>query len=174
MTASIARTSDQAVVGGLSVGEEEEKFFELQKAIVFNVLRLLGVSLTPEEEKVLGRHHTKSFKAVIYFGQALEALDEGKWKEAKNFFQKALREDPNFMLARLGNDACPAATAPSIGDLGLMSNSQLSAVMEEAVTTAMAGPEADPGTVGESPVTASELGAVGPAPGEPGSISVSW
>jgi len=166
---NVACTSGQALVGGFSAAEEQGRFFELEKEIVFKILQLLGVSLTPEEKTLLGIYHTKDFEAVIYFGQALEALDAGNWKEAKNFFQKALIEDPEFDLARVGSETCPAASAPSIAELGSMSDPEFSAIIEGAVVDAMAEQGlAELALEGPEAVTV-----VGEEPGE-GSMSIKW
>ena len=69
---SVTSTSKKDVVGGFSVTAAEEEFFKLQKEVVFNIIQILKVSLTAEEEKLVGKYHTKSFKAVVYFGQGLD------------------------------------------------------------------------------------------------------
>ncbi len=171
---SVARTSEQDILGGFSVSEEEEKFFELQKAIVFKILELLRVSLTPGEEGLLGKYHTKNYKAVIYFGQALEALDSGNWKKAKYRFRKALIEDPGFELARVGSETCPAPSAPSIAELGSMSDLEFLATIERSVDMAMAEQaviEEENTRVGDIVV---EPAGAGEPPGVPGSITVRW
>jgi tetratricopeptide (TPR) repeat protein len=139
---SVASTSKQKVVGSFSLKGEQQEFFDLQKEIVYNVLKVLGVSLTPEERKLVGKYQTRNFKAVTYFGQGLDALDAGKWKEAKNSFQKAVSEDPGFALAVQWRDACPDAGAPGIGAVGGMSGPDLAAVADAAVGQAVADHEA--------------------------------
>jgi tetratricopeptide (TPR) repeat protein len=135
---SVASTSKQNVVGSFSLKGEQQEFFDLQKEIVSNVLKLLRVSLSPEEQRLVGKYQTHNFKAVTYFGQGLDALDAGKWKEAKNLFQKAVSEDPGFALAVRWRNACPDAGSPSIGALGSMSGPDLAAVAEAAVAQAIA------------------------------------
>ena len=165
---NVASTSRQDVVGGFSVTGEEQDFFELQKEIVFNILEVLGVSLTPEEEQVVRKYHTKNFKAVTYYGQALDALDAGKWAVARNFFRKALSEDPDFFLARVGLNSCPDASAPSIGQVEGMSLAELADLTENAVTQAEA--EHDSAVAG-----ASGIGGSGSDEGEAtGGVSVGW
>jgi tetratricopeptide (TPR) repeat protein len=182
---SVASTSRKDLVGAFSVAEEEERFFELEKEIVFQILKVLRVSLTPEEKRLVESYHTKNLEAVIYYGQALEALDAGNWKEAKSFFRKALIEDPEFMLARIGSESCPAPAAPSIAALGSLSSSELSAVLGEAVDVAMAE-QALADQVGQNPAGQAVEGfgpeaVIGPSqrgggeePGTAGSIAVHW
>jgi hypothetical protein len=57
----------------------------------------MGVALTDEEKKAIGVPHTKVYKALVYFGQALDALDSGKWKEANEFFNMAYFVDESAL-----------------------------------------------------------------------------
>lgn len=170
---SVARTKPKTVVGGFSLTAAQEKFFQLEKEIVFNIVKLLGISLTPEEEEIVGKYHTKNFKAVIYFGQALEALDEGNWKEAKNFFQKALKEDPKFLLARLGSETCPDALAPSIAAVATMSGFEFAALVDNAVNTAVAAEAAAEQAVAEAE-PGGDTGDFGAEAEGSGSIGIGW
>jgi tetratricopeptide (TPR) repeat protein len=169
---NVASTSQQDVVGGFSVTGEEQEFFGLQKEIVYNLLDVLRVSLTAEEEALVGKYHTKNFKAITYYGQALDALDAGNWEEARNFFRKALSEDPDFFLARVGLNSCPDAAAPSIGQLGTMSTAELAALTENALTEVEAAHEdAARSITGVSDTSSDEGETEGEATG---SVSVGW
>jgi tetratricopeptide (TPR) repeat protein len=174
---TIASSSRQDVVGVFTVTAEEQEFYILEKEIVFNILKVLGISLTPAEEELVSKYHTKSLKAVIYFGMGLEALDEGKWEEAKNLFDKAREEDPEFLLAGDAAHACPDAAAPSISALSAVSTPGLASAMDGAVEAAAANEGA-----AETGDTSTEGGQGGPS--EPsssddtgtgtGSVDVSW
>ena len=135
---SVASSSKRDVVGSFSVKGEQHEFFDLQKGIVYNVLKVLGVTPTPEEQKLVGKYQTRNFRAVTYFGQGLDALDSGNWKEAQNLFQKAVSEDPGFALAVRWRDSSPSASTPGIGALGGMSGAALGAVADAAVAGAAA------------------------------------
>jgi len=173
---TIASSSKQDVVGIFTVTAEEQEFYILEKEIVFAILKVLGISLTPAEEELVGKYHTKNLKAVTYFGMGLEALDEGNWEEAKNLFDKAREEDPEFLLAGNAASACPDATAPSISALGAVAGPELASAMDGAVETAAASETAE-----ETADTSTEGGAgKETASGEPdteaetGSVGVSW
>ncbi len=174
---SVASTTTEDVVGAFSVTAEQEEFFVLEKEIVYNVLKILGVSLTPEEEKRISKYHTKNLQAAIYLGQGLDALDAGKWRDAKIFFNKAIDVDPEFELARYYYEHCPAATVATISSLGAMTVDQLANNIEEAVDEAaadqiaiIAGRAIGPGRAGGAPAPAPS-----PAPAPTtGGISFSW
>jgi tetratricopeptide (TPR) repeat protein len=163
---SVASASKQDVVGSFSLKGEEQKFFELEKEIVYNVLKVLRISPTPEEQKVLGVYQTRNLEAVTYFGQGLDALDEGSWKQARNLFQKAVTEDPGFALARWWRDSSPDAGTPGIGTLGDMSGPDLGALADAAVAEASAaqgsaGQAEGPGGAGNGGEAGQGTGGVG-------------
>jgi len=166
---SVASASKQDVVGSFSLKGEEQKFFELEKEIVYNVLKVLRVSPTPEEQRLLGVYQTTNLQAVTYFGQGLDALDEGNWKGARNLFQKAVTEDPEFALARYWKDSCPDAGTPGMGALGGMSGPDLGAVADAAVAEASSAQ----GTAGqtEGPSGAGNGGGAGQGTG---GVGVGW
>jgi tetratricopeptide (TPR) repeat protein len=136
---TIASATQSDVVGAFVVKAEQEQFFELEKEIVFNVVTVLGVSLSPQEEQRLKEYHTQNLQAVLYLGQGLDALDAGKWGDAKVFFKKALDEDPGFKIARYYYEHCPAATVASLSALSAMTVDQLASSIEASVDEAAAG-----------------------------------
>jgi len=175
--ASVASTTTEDIIGAFSVTAEQEEFFLLEKEIVYNALKILGVSLTAEEEIRVNEYHTKNLQAAIYLGQGLDALDAGKWKEAKIFFKQALDEDPAFKLAQYYYERCPAATVATISALGAMTVEQLAGNIEEAVDEAIAEQDAifTENNIGVTPSSAGSIPSSGPPPsGNTGSVSLSW
>ena len=174
---SVASTTTEDVVGAFSITAEQEEFFVLEKEIVYNVLKILGVSLTPEEEKRISEYHTKNLQAAIYLGQGLDALDAGKWREAKIFFKKAIEEDPEFELARYYYEHCPAATVATISSLSAMSVQQLAQNIEETVDEATVEQNAVfiDNDIGAGSTAGRAAPSAGPPPsGNTGSVSLSW
>jgi tetratricopeptide (TPR) repeat protein len=58
--ASVASTTTQDVIGAFSVTAEQEEFFVLEKEIVYNILKVLSVNLTPEEKEQVNKYHSKN------------------------------------------------------------------------------------------------------------------
>ena len=167
--ASVASTTTGDVIGTFYVAAELEEFFILQKEIVYNILQVLPVTFTPEEEKHFSRYHTKNLQAVLHLGHGLDVLDAGQWKEAKIFFYKAIEEAPEFELARYYVEHCPAATAATISSLGAMTMGELANNVAAVVDEASAGQAASASEQGEGP------GEETPAPAPTtGSVSISW
>ena len=175
--ASVASTTTEDIVGAFSVTAEQEEFFVLEKEIAYNILKVLSVTITPEEEEQFKKYHSKNLQAVIYFGQGLDALDAGKWKDARLFFKIATEEDPDFKLARYYLERCPAATVASLSTLGAMTVDQLATNVEEAVDEALASQEAVIADQATGPGRTGKPSAPAPAPAPAptsGSISFSW
>ncbi len=88
------------------------KIFALEKEIVNGIIKTLGIELTTEERKAIEAPFTSSFDAFMAFSRGLDASDKGDYKKAYKEYKKALRSDPNFVLAM---DAIK-----ELADLGLL------------------------------------------------------
>jgi len=111
---AIASASTADIKGVASVSVDKEKFFELSPVIINNIAKILKIELSRKEIKDIGITHTKSYKAFILYGNALDALDRGDWQEARNSCELALREEPTFISASDCRDSAPGKFAPSI------------------------------------------------------------
>lgn len=77
-----------------------DNFFKLQKDLAVNILTSLGYKLTPEEQANLLIKPTDSFLAFLSYSLGLEYADQGMYSLAEAQFDNALKEDPNFELAK--------------------------------------------------------------------------
>jgi TolB-like protein len=164
--ASVTSTTTEDVLGAFSVTAEQEEFYVLEKEIVYNILKVLRITFTPEEEEQFKEYHTKNLQAVIYLGQGLDALDAGHWKDARILFKKAKEEDPEFKLAEYNLDRCPSGNVASLNAIAAMTVGQLSNDVEAAVAEA-SDAQADEGQKQES-------GPEGKKPDTTGGISIEW
>lgn len=107
-------------------------FFTMQKKVVYDSLRGMGISvdnLPADVRASLARFHTENFEAFRAFSSGLNALDEGKFAEAKNFFDKASELDPGFAMARELQVAMPRTN--------IFGGLQLQAALREAAKNAV-------------------------------------
>jgi len=111
---SVADVSSNKNEGTFSVKGEKEDFFKLEKNIVHNIIKILKIRLTSEEEKEIGQYYTTKYKAFIYYGKGLEEFDKMDFDKAKEFFDIAVKEDPNFLLAKMAGDSTPDRESLSI------------------------------------------------------------
>jgi len=94
-----------------SIGTQEaqgalKEFYDLEKVIAYDIIEDLG----HDPDKVpgaFGKVHTKSLAALTSFSVGLDYLDQEKYDEAREEFQKALDEDPKFELAEAALLATP-------------------------------------------------------------------
>jgi len=86
-------------VANEQVGELAE-FFRLEKQIVFDVIDQLGFGLTEAERDSIAHLPTESFVAFLAFSRGLDLLDRGRYKEARDEFDRAASLDPGFREAQ--------------------------------------------------------------------------
>jgi len=89
-----------------------EEFLRMEKEIVFDIVKLLRISLTPEMEATMGKPFSTSVKAVTALSVAVDASDHGDYIRAADLYEEALREDPAIPIA--------AAALQELRDLGLL------------------------------------------------------
>ncbi len=138
MATSLASANEGRVKGTTTATVPPEAFFDMPKYIVLDTAKMMNIRLTPEESAAIGTPHTTNYKAFVYYGEALDALDEGNWKKAKDLFTMALQEDPKFDMAREGQRSCPKASAPNLNQLTAMKATELSTQVESSIQVAMA------------------------------------
>lgn len=90
-----------------------DRFFDLQKELVFRIFDQLQVQLTDEERAAVGMKQTTNFDAFVLFSRGLVAADAGKYEEAFRLFNQASAIDPGFSSAAARASFAQAATAGS-------------------------------------------------------------
>ncbi len=136
-TTSMASATKGSIVGSATVAVEKEQFFDLSPKIVKALVEILELSPTSKEIKDASRVHTRNYKAFIYWGEGLDALDSGAWKQARDLFLMALKEDPVFDLARESRDSTPDASTPDIANLKSMTGLTFAKMVETTVDSAV-------------------------------------
>ena len=82
-------------------GELLTKIFEMEKDLLFKIIAHFNIQLTYEEKVELQKIPTESLLALMNLFQGMESSDTGDYLEAARLYQEALREDPEFGLARI-------------------------------------------------------------------------
>jgi tetratricopeptide (TPR) repeat protein len=86
------------------------EFFKMQKAIVFGILKDMGLQLSSGDEAVINRYATQNFNSLLLYGEGLDLQDMGEWDQAIKVFQRCALMDP------MGVCAPALAAAPSSAD----------------------------------------------------------
>ena len=78
---------------------EIERLFEVEKDLLFGVLKLLDVKVTPEEEQRLRKPCSKSATALAALFLGVDAGDRGEPDKAEGYYRQALQVDPGVCIA---------------------------------------------------------------------------
>lgn len=70
--------------------------FDLEKELVSEILSFLKIEPTPAEKKRLQKPLTTSIKAAMALFAGIAASDEGDYRKAAGFYQRAIKEDPTI------------------------------------------------------------------------------
>jgi len=77
-----------------------DRFFRLEKELVFAIVDRMGITLSPEEREAILTIPTQSLSAFLAYSEGLDFEDRGQMREAKGRYQRALTIDPRFSKAQ--------------------------------------------------------------------------
>jgi len=75
-------------------------FFQLEKELLFGIIGLLKIEITPEEDKKLRKLCSTNMRALMELFKGIEASDRANYEKAAEFYEKALQEDPGICVAK--------------------------------------------------------------------------
>jgi TolB-like protein len=99
LTSNVADIPAGTTIGKASSGGEIERLFEVEKDLLFGVLKLLDVQVTPEEEQRLRKPCSKNTTALAALFLGVDAGDRGDLDKAEEYYRKALQADPGVCIA---------------------------------------------------------------------------
>ncbi|MGH8605860.1 MAG: hypothetical protein ACREX9_00050 [Gammaproteobacteria bacterium] len=164
-------TTDAEELGATTERGTLESIFRLQKALVYDILRLAGIDpykLSPAIKAAIDKPQTTNLEAFVAFSQSLDLLDQGRYTEAQLGFQRAAEIDPQFEMAARFRDSTPLSSQRVV-DIAEASIKQVQQT-EAAVTSVAAGTSS-----GDSKGAGSESASGGgskPATGDSPKVSV--
>jgi hypothetical protein len=74
--------------------------FILEKKILFEIIDLLKIELTPEQRAKLEKPFTTNLRALLNFANGMESSDKGNYSGAGEYYQKAISADPQLKPAQ--------------------------------------------------------------------------
>jgi TolB-like protein len=83
-------------------GKLLEELFRMEKDLLFEIIELLRIQLTPGQREELKEPITDSLEALFYWFEAVEQGDQGNYQQARDLLEKAAeidRDFPNDLLA---------------------------------------------------------------------------
>ena len=100
VTSNLLDVISKTNVQSKEFGGNVDQIFDIEKEIVFAAIDQLGIRLTAEEKKQIGKFSTRNFNAFKAYCRGLDQYDLGNFSSALLFFQDATKLDPNFALAK--------------------------------------------------------------------------
>ncbi|MGH7597690.1 MAG: tetratricopeptide repeat protein [bacterium] len=76
-----------------------QNLFQLEKALVFQVIENMGIELTPAEQEKIQRLPTQNLRAFLYYCTGLAQEDAGDYAQAARSYLRAAELDPGFSWA---------------------------------------------------------------------------
>ena len=124
-----------------------KKFYDLEKEIACDIIKDLGRDCS-KMPGAFGKIHTKSLAALTAYSVGLDYLDQEKYDEAREEFQKAFDEDPDFDLAEQALMDTPVAAMLLMTPSQMISSLSVSGFTSAAAGSAVAGGGGGVGVVG--------------------------
>jgi TolB-like protein len=90
--------ADRVLGRPVSEGQLEE-LFRVEKDLLFEILKLVKIDVTPDEKARLMKPCSTRWSALLYLFKGVDASDRGEYQTAAELYEKALREDPQICLA---------------------------------------------------------------------------
>ena len=115
-----------------------KRFYDLEKTIACSIIEDLGRDCG-KMPGAFGKIHTKSLAALTAFSVGLNYLDQEKYDEAREAFQKAINEDPEFDLAKETLESTPPSAMLFMNTSQMISTLSVSASMSGTLSAAAAG-----------------------------------
>jgi TolB-like protein len=100
LDANVVATLSTSVVATGSSANQLPQLFDMEKAVVFQLLQKLGIALSAAEQRAISERPTADMQAFLAFSRGLMAEDQGDYQAAASAYQSATSRDPNFRVAR--------------------------------------------------------------------------
>jgi TolB-like protein len=95
----LVRVTRQDSLGQPTSAGPFEELLRMEKEIAFEIVRLLGVALTPAQIAELRKPLTTDLKALMLWFQGVGLSDQQEYAQAADAYQKAIQADPAFAPA---------------------------------------------------------------------------
>jgi TolB-like protein len=98
--ARVVDTPKAALLGQPTAEDALGEFFRMEKALAHNIIELLQIRPTAEEEEAISEPFQYDLEAFMAFCRGLDASDHGLYQQAADEYSRALAIDPRFGLAQ--------------------------------------------------------------------------
>jgi hypothetical protein len=126
---------DEHVLGQPEAEGKLVDIFILEKKILFEIINLLKIELTPEQRIRLEKPFTTNLDALMNFAKGMDSSDKGDYSQARSYYQEAIQQDPQMQPAQ---DALNELK--SLGLITDLTRSQVMLMTLENTTSTTASP----------------------------------
>jgi tetratricopeptide (TPR) repeat protein len=157
IASAVVNADENTSVGAQEVKGVLKEFYDMEKLIACQILEDLGRNCDAVPA-AFNKIHTKSMPALVAYSWGLDHVDKGNYDKAREEFQKAIDEDPQFDLAIAALLATPPSSMASMDESQMISNATSSGPSSAVAGTAVAGSTA--ATVATSAFSISPMKAI--------------
>ncbi len=129
----LINTVDSSVNKATEQEGQLQKFFEIQKAFVFGVLKSLNIELTQAERDAIEAVPTESFLAFLAYSRGLDYESRGLYEQARAQFNNAVAQDAGFQAAQ--------SQLKTVSSAGLSTSGSLESFETEVLATGGTTPQ---------------------------------
>jgi TolB-like protein len=97
--AAVVDVTTTGVAATATASDRLEALFDIEKMLVLDIFRGLGIQLTDAERAAIEQRPTQNLQAFLAWSRGLEAEDRGDFGAARSFYEEAQRIDPSFLSA---------------------------------------------------------------------------
>ncbi len=157
IASAVVDADRKASIGAQEAKGELKQFYDLEKEIACQIIEDLGKSC---DAAPAGFHkiHTQSMPALVAYSWGLNYFDEENYDEARESFQKALEEDPQFELAAAALLATPTAAMISMDTSQMVSTASSNGPSSAVAGSAVAGSSTAGSSVAATGTSGSTVG----------------
>jgi TolB-like protein len=92
--------SDQILFNQAEAEGDLNDLIAIEKEILFEIIRLMDVVLTPDQKAELEKPISTSIPALMLLFMGIDASDHGNYSQAADLYEQALSKDPNLTTAK--------------------------------------------------------------------------
>ena len=82
------------------VGGRLQELLDLEKRLVEHIVASMELDLSKDQRDALQKPLSTSLDALMAFFMGIDAGDRGRYDEASRYYDKALKNDPQFVMAK--------------------------------------------------------------------------
>lgn len=129
---------DSSTIGRPAAEGMLDQIFEIEKKLLFQIVEVLNVKLTPAKKTELEKPLSRDTQALIFLFSGINSSDEGNYLMAADYYKKALERDPGLTPA---SDALRELIRLNLAGLGKRSKALAEDLQERTSHTSTLVPD---------------------------------